>query len=47
MPVIIGATGLNFSTAPTEVTLAGAQAYLIPSGQYWVDLGRYLSLIHI
>ena len=44
MPVIIGATGLNFSTAPTEVTLAGAQAYLIPSGQYWVDLGRYTTV---
>jgi hypothetical protein len=44
MPVVIGATGLNFSTAPTEVTLAGAQAYLIPSGQYWLDLGRYTTV---
>lgn len=44
MPVIIGATGLNFSTAPTEVTLAGAQAYLIPSGQYWLELGPYTTI---
>ena len=41
MPVIIGATGLNFSSAPTELTLAGAQAYLVPSGQYWAQLGPY------
>lgn len=44
MPVIIGATGLNFSTGPTEVSLAGAQAYLIPSGQYWAHLGPYTSV---
>lgn len=41
MPVIIGATGLNFSIAPTEITLAGAQALLIPSGQYIATVGRY------
>ena len=44
MPVIIGATGLNFSASPTEITLAGAQAYLIPSGQYWLQLGRYTTV---
>ncbi len=41
MPVIIGATGLALSTAPIEVALAGAQAYLVPSGQYMADVGRY------
>lgn len=41
MPVIIGGTGVGLSTAPVEVTLAGAQAFLIPSGQYLADVGRY------
>jgi hypothetical protein len=44
MPVIIGATGLNFSVNPTEITLAGAQAYLIPSGQYWGQIGPYTAV---
>ena len=44
MPVVIGATGLNFSTNPTEITLAGAQAYLIPSGQYWAQVGSYTNV---
>ena len=44
MPVIIGATGLNFNGGQSEITLAGAQAYLIPSGQYIAQLGRYSTI---
>ena len=44
MAVVIGATGLNFSTPPSEITLAGAQAYLIPSGQYITQLGLYSTI---
>lgn len=41
---MIGGNGLNFSTPPLEIALAGAQAYLVPSGQYNLQLGRYTSL---
>lgn len=41
---MIGGTGLTFSNPPQEVALAGAQAYLVPSGQYLLSLGRYTSL---
>lgn len=41
MPVIIGGSGVGLSTAAIEVTLAGAQAYMVPSGQYYADVGRY------
>ena len=44
MPILIGATGLNFSSAPTQLTLAGAQAYLIPSGQYLASTGLYTAI---
>lgn len=41
MPVIIGGSGVGLSTAPIEVTLAGAQSMIVPSGQYIADVGRY------
>jgi hypothetical protein len=40
----IGATGLNFSTGPVEVTLAGAQAHILPPGNILADIGRYTTL---
>jgi len=41
----IGATGLNFNPAGlSEITLAGAQAYIVPPGNYIADVGRYTLL---
>lgn len=44
MPVTIGGTAVGFSTAAIEVSLPGATAYLVPSGQYMADIGRYTSV---
>lgn len=40
----LGYSGGNFAVPPIEVTLAGAQAFQVPSGQYLVQLGRYTTI---